>query len=81
MEEVNKRHLKNMWTTYGLDGEELGSGKQSKHGVFKNFMCVLNLNFKMAAGKVSPRRVKALWFDNNVFALKLSLRQKGLVRE
>lgn len=28
-----------MWTTYGgLDGEELGSGKQTKHGVFKNFM-------------------------------------------
>lgn len=41
MEELNKRDLKNMWTTYGgLDGEELGSGKQTKHSVFKNFMTV-----------------------------------------
>lgn len=39
MEELNKRDLKNMWTTYGgLDGDELGSGKQTKQGVFKNFM-------------------------------------------
>lgn len=30
MEDLNKRDLKNMWTTYGgLDGEELDSGKQT----------------------------------------------------
>lgn len=41
MEELNKRDLKNMWTTYGgLDGEELGSGKQTKQGVIKIFMIV-----------------------------------------
>lgn len=41
MEEVKKRDLKNAWTTCGgLDCEELGSGKQTKHSVFKNFMTV-----------------------------------------
>lgn len=35
----------------------------------------------MAAEKDSPERVKPMWFDNNVATQKLSLRQKGLVRE
>lgn len=35
----------------------------------------------MAAKKESPQRVKARWFNNNAVAQKLSLRQKGLVRE
>lgn len=35
----------------------------------------------MAAEKDSPGRVKAMWFSNKAVAQKLSLRQKGLVRE
>lgn len=35
----------------------------------------------MAAEMDSPDRVKAMWFDNSVVAQKLSLRQKGSVKE
>ena len=42
MEELNKRDLKDMWPICGgLNGEELGTAKQAKCGVFKNFRTVL----------------------------------------